>query len=100
MLSKEDNQLLCRVGPGTPMGALMREYWLAAVRSDELGGPHRPPPRGTPPGGAAPSSTPASPAALRFTTAVTRKRACAASTTAGSTAPTAPASTCQASRRS
>ena len=23
MLSKQDNELLCRVGPGTPMGALM-----------------------------------------------------------------------------
>src|SRR3972149_5111100 len=30
MLSKEDNQLLCRVGPGTPMGNLMRQYWLPA----------------------------------------------------------------------
>src|SRR3990172_8105953 len=36
MLSKEDNQLLCRVGPGTPMGNLMRQYWLPAIRSDEL----------------------------------------------------------------
>src|SRR3972149_3086232 len=36
MLSKEDNQLLCRVGPGTPMGDLMRQYWLPAIRSDEL----------------------------------------------------------------
>ena len=24
MLSREDNELLCRVGPGTPMGELMR----------------------------------------------------------------------------
>ena len=36
MLSTEDNQLLCRVGPGTPMGNLMRQYWLPAARSDEL----------------------------------------------------------------
>ncbi|HEY4685683.1 MAG TPA: Rieske 2Fe-2S domain-containing protein [Dehalococcoidia bacterium] len=36
MLSKEDNELLCRVGPGTPMGNLMRQYWLPAIRSDEL----------------------------------------------------------------
>jgi phthalate 4,5-dioxygenase oxygenase subunit len=36
MLSKEENDLLCRVGPGTPMGNLMRQYWMPAVRSDEL----------------------------------------------------------------
>jgi nitrite reductase/ring-hydroxylating ferredoxin subunit len=27
MLKKEDNELLCRVGPGTAMGALLRQYW-------------------------------------------------------------------------
>ena len=26
MLSKEDNELLCRVGRGTSMGALLRQY--------------------------------------------------------------------------
>lgn len=33
MLSKEENELLTRVGPGTPMGNLMRRYWhpIAAV---------------------------------------------------------------------
>ncbi len=36
MLRPEDNELLCRVGPGTPMGNLMRQYWIPAVRSDEL----------------------------------------------------------------
>jgi nitrite reductase/ring-hydroxylating ferredoxin subunit len=36
MLSREDNELLCRVGPGTPMGALMRQYWLPAALSSEL----------------------------------------------------------------
>lgn len=40
MLSKEDNELLCRVGPGTPMGDLMRQYWLPAARSDELPTPN------------------------------------------------------------
>jgi len=39
MLSVEDNELLTRVGAGTPMGSLMREYWLPAVRSDELAAP-------------------------------------------------------------
>jgi phenylpropionate dioxygenase-like ring-hydroxylating dioxygenase large terminal subunit len=36
MLSREDNELLCRVGPGTPMGALMRQYWIPAALSSEL----------------------------------------------------------------
>src|SRR6267154_2477424 len=39
MLSKEDNELLCRVGPGTPMGELMRQYWLPAMLSSELPSP-------------------------------------------------------------
>jgi phenylpropionate dioxygenase-like ring-hydroxylating dioxygenase large terminal subunit len=45
MLSKDDNEILCRVGPGTPMGNLMREYWIPAVRSDELPAPDCPPVR-------------------------------------------------------
>ena len=45
MLSAKDNELLCRVGPGTPMGNLMREYWLPAIRSDELPAPDCPPVR-------------------------------------------------------
>ncbi|HOB96497.1 MAG TPA: hypothetical protein PK306_27830 [Aquabacterium sp.] len=28
MLSHEDNELLVRVGAGTPMGKLMRLYWI------------------------------------------------------------------------
>src|SRR6266568_7015532 len=36
MLSKKDNETLCRVGPGTPMGTLMRQYWLPAFVSSEL----------------------------------------------------------------
>jgi phthalate 4,5-dioxygenase len=28
MLSREDNELLVRVGPDTPMGKLMRLYWI------------------------------------------------------------------------
>ena len=31
MLSKEDNEMLTRVGPGTPMGELMRQYWVPAL---------------------------------------------------------------------
>ena len=36
MLSKEDNHLLTRTGPGTPMGDLFRLYWIPALKSDEL----------------------------------------------------------------
>src|SRR5438093_13335172 len=36
MLSREDNELLCRVGRGTPMGELMRQYWVPAALSSEL----------------------------------------------------------------
>src|SRR3954453_21164641 len=36
MLSREDNELICRVGPGTAMGNLMRQYWLPAMLSSEL----------------------------------------------------------------
>ena len=43
MLSAQDNELLCRVGPGTPMGNLMRQYWMPAIRSDELPAPDCPP---------------------------------------------------------
>ena len=43
MLSKQDNDLLCRVGPGTAMGNLMRQYWIPAARSDELPAPDCPP---------------------------------------------------------
>src|SRR5260370_11609470 len=39
MLSKEDNELLCRVGPGTPMGELMRQYCLPSMLSSELRSP-------------------------------------------------------------
>ena len=36
MLSTEDNELLTRTGRGTPMGALLRHYWMPVVLSDEL----------------------------------------------------------------
>src|SRR2546423_4259517 len=43
MLSVKDNDYLCRVGPGTPMGNLMRQYWLPALLSEELPSPDCPP---------------------------------------------------------
>jgi len=45
MLSKEDNETLCRIGPGTTMGELFRQYWLPAMKSDELPAPDCPPVR-------------------------------------------------------
>jgi nitrite reductase/ring-hydroxylating ferredoxin subunit len=36
MLSRDDNELLCKVGPGTPTGALLRQYWIPALMSSEL----------------------------------------------------------------
>ena len=45
MLSAADNDLLSRVGPGTLMGDLMRQYWIPAIRSDELPAPDCPPVR-------------------------------------------------------
>ena len=39
MLSKEQNELLTRVGPGTMMGDLMRQYWMPAMTTEELSAP-------------------------------------------------------------
>jgi nitrite reductase/ring-hydroxylating ferredoxin subunit len=36
VLSREDNALLTRVGPGTAMGALFRRHWLPFMLADEL----------------------------------------------------------------
>jgi phthalate 4,5-dioxygenase oxygenase subunit len=36
MLTREENELLSRVGPGTPMGEMLREYWAPALRSARL----------------------------------------------------------------
>ena len=45
MLSTADNELMCRVGPGTPMGDLMRQYWIPALLPSELPAPDGPPVR-------------------------------------------------------
>jgi 5,5'-dehydrodivanillate O-demethylase len=39
MLSKEENERLTRVGPGTPCGELMRRYWWPVRFSDDVQGP-------------------------------------------------------------
>jgi len=36
MLSHDDNALLGRVGPGTAMGDLLRQYWIPALASSEV----------------------------------------------------------------
>src|SRR5215216_5230956 len=36
MLSREDNELIARVGPGTPMGEVFRRFWLPALLEREL----------------------------------------------------------------
>src|SRR5436309_1373885 len=43
MLSREDNELLTRIGPGTPMGNLMRQYWQPVLLGSELPEPDGPP---------------------------------------------------------
>jgi phthalate 4,5-dioxygenase len=43
MLSKEDNELITRTGTGTPMGELMRRYWVPALLSEEIPAPDSPP---------------------------------------------------------
>src|SRR5215216_4786064 len=45
MLKQEENELITRVGPGTPMGNLMREYWVPAMLSSEVPSPDSDPVR-------------------------------------------------------
>lgn len=44
MLTREENELLCRVGPDAPMGKMFRRYWIPAALTSELragGAPRR-----------------------------------------------------------
>lgn len=43
MLSKELNELLTRTGRDTPMGQMLRRYWLPALLSEEIPEPDSPP---------------------------------------------------------
>jgi phenylpropionate dioxygenase-like ring-hydroxylating dioxygenase large terminal subunit len=45
VLSTEQNEMLCRVGLRTPMGELMREFWIPALPSSEFPNPDCPPKR-------------------------------------------------------
>ena len=44
-MDKADNELLTRVGPGTPMGDLLRRFWMPALIESELAEPDGPPMR-------------------------------------------------------
>src|SRR3954471_22350060 len=45
MLPPKENELITRVGPGTPMGNAMRRYWIPACLSSEIAEPDCPPVR-------------------------------------------------------
>jgi phenylpropionate dioxygenase-like ring-hydroxylating dioxygenase large terminal subunit len=47
MLTAEENEALCRVGPGTPMGKVLRRYWTPAFQAGDLPEPDCPPIRVT-----------------------------------------------------
>jgi hypothetical protein len=36
MLSQESNEILTRVGPGTPMGNLLRRFWIPGLLEQEI----------------------------------------------------------------
>lgn len=44
-MKREENELLTRTGPATPMGELFRRYWIPALLADDLPGPDCPPVR-------------------------------------------------------
>ena len=43
MLAKQENEILTRIGPGSPMGELMGRYWIPALLSEEIPKPDCPP---------------------------------------------------------
>ncbi|MFZ4758231.1 MAG: Rieske 2Fe-2S domain-containing protein [Burkholderiaceae bacterium] len=43
MLSKADNELLCRIGPGTPMGEVFRRYWNPICMTEQIPKPDEAP---------------------------------------------------------
>src|SRR5216110_1404077 len=45
MLPPKENELITRVGAGTPMGNAMRRYWIPACLSSEIAEPDSPPVR-------------------------------------------------------
>ena len=45
MLKREQQELLTQTGPATPLGELLRRYWVPALLSEELPAPDCPPVR-------------------------------------------------------
>jgi phthalate 4,5-dioxygenase len=45
MLTQQDNEVLCHVGPGTLMGDLLRQFWVPVLTSAELPAADDPPMR-------------------------------------------------------
>jgi len=45
MLPREENELITRVGQGSPMGNTMRRYWIPALLAREIAEPEGPPVR-------------------------------------------------------
>ena len=45
MLTKADNEILVRTGPGTPMGELFRRFWAPVALASEVGAADAPPVR-------------------------------------------------------
>ena len=39
MLTRENNELICRVGPETPIGKALRRYWPPVMQSSDLPSP-------------------------------------------------------------
>ena len=39
MMTREQNELLTRIRPGTPAGQLLRRYWQPVALLEELAGP-------------------------------------------------------------
>ena len=39
MLSREDNDFMCRVGPGAPMGAALRRFWIPGLQASDIKAP-------------------------------------------------------------
>ena len=104
MLTREENELVTRVGPGTPMGDVLRRYWIPALMSRELPEPDCPPVRvqaarrearrafATARAASGSSTNFARTAAPRCGSGATRNPGCAASITAGNSTSTANAS--------
>ena len=39
MLTRENNELICRVGPDAAMGKALRRYWLPVLQTSDLPSP-------------------------------------------------------------